>query len=256
MKGKFLVRSCFIDRKNINPNLLIMKNLILVVTFIGSLAFLTSCSKDDDTGSGNATLSITASIANSSSSKQAISKTSSSKMNENLSFTSGYVWVREIVFDGSLVETGSVSRTIERFSKIDFATGVATPSLDDVTIPAGAYSFVNLGVELRDEDAQPAIIMEGTYTHSDTSVIPIRFEFNSGEVFEAETSQQVEVNADQTILSRIVFDPQVWFSVVSTNALDNATLTDGTIIISGTSNASIFDLVADRLDVSTESVFE
>ena len=75
-------------------------------------------------------------------------------------------------------------------------------------------------------------------------------------LFEAETSQQVEVGTNQTVLSKIVFDPQVWFSVISTDALDNAVLTDGTIIISQTKNASIFDLVADRLDVSTESVFQ
>lgn len=241
-------------QNQILPNLLIMKNLILLVTFIGSLAFLTSCSNDDSIGSGNATLKISAGIANTSAKS---SKQAAAKINENLNFTSGYVWVSEIVFDGTLSRGSSISRTVERFSKIDFATGVATPSLDDVTIPVGTYTFVNLGVELRDEDAQPSVVMEGTYTHTDSSIIPIRFEFNSGEVFEAETSQEVTVNENQTVLSRIVFDPIVWFSVVSTNALDNASVNgEGVIVISETSNASIFDLVADRLDVSTESVFE
>ncbi len=229
-----------------------MKNLIYLTTFIFLVVFLTSCSKDDATQSGTATLKITAGIANSSSSKQFVSR-----INENLNFSTGYVWVREIVFDGTLETGSSISRTVERFSKIDFATGVATPSLDDITIPAGTYTFVNLGIELRDEDTQPAIIMEGTYTRTDSSTSPIRFEFNSGEVFEAETSQQVTVNEAETVLSRIVFDPSVWFSVVSTNALENANLnSEGVIVISETSNASIFDLVADRLDVSTESVFE
>lgn len=246
----------FYVQKDVNPNLSIMKNLILLVTIIGSIAFFTSCSKDDAIGSGNATLSITAGIANSSSSKQATSKTTSSRLNQNLNFTSGYIWVIEVEFDGTLDNGSLVSRTVGRSSKIDFATGIATPSLDDITIPVGTYNYVNLGVELRDEDSQPSIVMEGTYTHTDSSIIPIRFEFNSGEVFEAETSQQVAVNKSQTVLSKIVFDPQVWFSVISTDALDNAVLTDGTIIVSQTKNASIFDLVADRLDVSTESVFQ
>ncbi|MBN4085165.1 hypothetical protein JYT89_02350 [Flavobacteriaceae bacterium AH-315-B10] len=229
-----------------------MKNLFYLATFIISAVFFTSCSTDDSVGSGNATLKITAEIANSSSNRQSVSR-----INENLNFISGYVWVIEIVFDGTLETNASISRTIERSSKIDFATGIANPSLDDITIPAGAYTFVNLGIELRDEDTQPAIIMEGTYTHTDSSIIPIRFEFNSGEVFEAETSQQVTVNEDETVLSRIVFDPIVWFSVVSTDALDNASVNgDGIIVISETSNAAIFDLVADRLDISTQSVFE
>jgi hypothetical protein len=234
-----------------------MKNLILLVTFIGSLAFLTSCSKDDSVGSGNATLKISAGIKSPSTSKSPTAKESSSTLNVNLNFTSGYIWVGEIVFDGSLQSGPSISRTVARFSKIDFATGVATPSLDDIIIPAGTYSFVNLGVELRDEDAQPSIVMEGTYKHTNGSIIPIRFEFNSGEVFEAETSQQVVVNENQNVLSRIVFDPKEWFSVVPTNALDNASVNaNGVIVISETRNASIFDLVADRLDVSTQSIFQ
>lgn len=229
-----------------------MKNLFYLATFIISAVFFTSCSTDDSVGSGNATLKITAGIANSSSNRQSVSR-----INENLNFTTGYVWVIEIVFDGTLETNASISRTIERSSKIDFATGIATPSLDDITIPAGTYTFVNLGIELRDEDTQPAIIMEGTYTRSDDSTSLIRFEFNSGEVFEAETSQQVTVNEDETVISRIVFDPIVWFSVVSTDALDNASVNgEGIIVISETSNAPIFDLVADRLDLSTQSVFE
>ena len=233
-----------------------MKNL-LVATVILCVFSLVSCSKDDPIGTGNATLQITAGLANSSTSgRQMTSKNTSTRVNQNLVFTSGYVWVSEIVFYGTLESGNFVNRNVQRFSKIDFETGIAAPSLDDVTIPAGTYTDVYLGVELRDEDSQPSVIMEGTYTHSNSSVIPIRFEFNSGEVFEAETSQQVVVNENETALSKIVFDPQVWFSVVSTNALDNASLTDGVIIISESKNEAIFDLVADRLDVSTESTFQ
>lgn len=230
-----------------------MKNLIYASAITLSVILFTGCSNDDSVGSGNATLKITAGITNLSST----GKQSTSKMNENLSFTTGYVWVSEIVFDGTLTTGSLISRSVTRFSKIDFATGVSTPSLDDITIPVGDYTYVNLGVELRDEDAQPSVLLEGTYTRTDSSVSPIRFEFNSGEVFEAETSQQVSVTENEAVLSKIVFDPNVWFSVVPTAALDNATVNgEGIIVISGTSNTPIFDLVADRLDVSTESVFQ
>ena len=224
-----------------------MKNSLFTLMLIAITFAFTSCSKDD-AGSGTATLQITAGITNSGTRAMGAA---------DLSFTSGYVWVREIVFDGTIAGGGSVSRTVERFSKIDFATGVATPSLDDIIIPAGTYNYVNLGVELRDEDTQPAIIMDGTYTRTDDTTSPIQFRFNSGEVFEAETSQQVTVNEDETVLARIVFDPDVWFSVVSTDALDNANVNNaGVIVISENSNSAIFDLVADRLDISTQSVFE
>lgn len=233
-----------------NQNLNRMKNLFSLLIVI---ALLASCSKDDP---DNATLKISASIESSAGAAKTMNAASKS-MADNMVFTSGYVWLREVVFDGDFASGNSVSRTVERFSQIDFATGIATPSLDDIVIPPGEYTGVNLGLELRDEDAQPSIIMEGTYTRTDTSVVPIRFEFNSGEVFEAETDQQVNVVRGQIVTARIIFDPNVWFSIISNEMLDNANVNmEGTVVISENSNANIFDLVADRLDVSTQSEFQ
>lgn len=224
-----------------------MKNLLFA--FMAVVA-LSSCSKDDTSG---ATLKLTAGIENVSGTQ---AKGVFAKEPGTLDFTSGYIWISEVVFDGDFASGESVSKSIGRFSKIDFATGVAEPSLDDVTIPSGTYTNVYLGIELRDEDAQPSIIMEGTYTRTDNTEVPVRFEFNSGEVFEAETDQTVVVADEQVVTAKIVFDPNVWFSVVSTNMLDNANLNgEGVMVISGSRNEAIFDLVADRLDVSTDAVF-
>jgi len=237
-----------------------MKNLIYLTTFIFLVVFLTSCSKDDATQSGTATLKISAGFKNSTTGKQ-----SASKMASDINFTEGHIKIVEIVFDGTLVTGDSTSRTLAISSTIDFKTGVANPVLE-MEIPAGTYSDLNLGIELRDEDSLPSIVMEGTFTRNGGEVVPIKFEFNSGEVFEAESTQEVTVSMDRDVLSIIVFDPDVWFSVVPDIALDNASLTDGVIfidetlkdgviVISETSNAAIFDLVADRLDISTQAVF-
>lgn len=220
---------------------------------LSAVVLFASCSKDD--ASTDATLKLTAGIE-SSAPAQAKSATVMAKTPGTIEFTDGYIWIAEVVFDGSLAGGGSVSKTVGRFSKIDFATGVADPSLDDITIPAGTYTDVYLGIELRDEDAQPSIIMEGTYTKTDNTEVPVRFEFNSGEVFEAETDQTVEVAEEQVVTAKIVFDPHVWFSVISSNMLDNANLNgEGVMVISESRNENIFDLVADRLDVSTDSKF-
>lgn len=229
-----------------------MKNSIKVILAIGlvlPLAF-SACKKED---SGDSRLNISAGIVNGSSTVNKFSLVQSG----NLVFDTGYVWVREIVFDGEMDNNTSISKTVERFSKIDFVSGVANPSLDDVIIPAGTYTSVNLGVELRDEDNQPAIMMWGTYTRSDNSVVPIRFEFNSGEVFEAESSGTATVQSDEVATARITFDPSVWFSVVSANQLDNAnTNNDGVLVVSENMNSAIFDAVADRLDISTQAEFQ
>ena len=108
---------------------------------------------------------------------------------------------------------------------------------------------------MQDVNATPSVIIEGTYTNSSDVILPIRFEFNSGEVFEANaTSVVIAEGAD--VVGRITFDALSWFSTVSADMLDSATLTDGTIIVSATNNANIFDIVADRLDVDTQATFE
>ncbi len=99
------------------------------------------------------------------------------------------------------------------------------------------------------------INIEGTYTNSDDEIIPIRFEFNSGEVFEADAASVV-LEEGTDVVAKITFDALSWFSTISAAQLDNAILTEGTIIISETKNANIFDIVADKLDVDTEAVFQ
>lgn len=249
-----------------------MKNLIYLTTFIFSVVFLTSCSKDDSIGSGTATLQITAGFKNSTTDKQ-----SASKMTSQLNFTSGFLRVVEIVFDGTLDTGVSVSRTLEGSSKIYFTpeSGFNPNDLDPeensefvIDIPVAIYTDVNLGIELRDEDSLSSIEMKGTYTRNDDTTVAILFEFNSGEVFEAETTSEqesVDLREDNVLLSRIVFDPNEWFKdVLLAGLLENVTPVNIpnddnvnvlTIVISETSNAAIFDLVADGLDVSTQATF-
>lgn len=218
-------------------------SVFLLVVFI-----ILSCSESDDSSNftGTAQLNITSNLIN-----------SSGFTSNALNFDSGYIWVSEIQFEANVVNSGSVSRSVEQFSKIDFVTGISDPIIENFIIPAGDYSSVDLSVELRDEDSQPCILIEGTYTRTDASIAPIRFEFNSGETFEVESNNTVTVAPGTTAISSIVIDPIAWFSVVPTAMLDNANVNpSGTIVISSSSNEDIFDLVEERLDQSTETTFE
>ncbi len=218
-------------------------------TFFVLAGMITSCEKEEI--NPDSQLTISANIINS----PVVLASLHQNENGQLDFNSGYVWISEIGLDGDMTNGQSISLDIERFSKIDFATGIADPSLDDIVIPAGEYQSISLGVELRDEDEQPSILMEGTYTRMDGSISPIRFEFNSGEVFEAE-SDGTTVIISQTAISRISFDPSIWFSVIAAERLDDADLDNqGVIVISENANEAIFDDVADRLDISTEATF-
>ncbi|WP_224490069.1 hypothetical protein [Robertkochia flava] len=216
---------------------------------------LVGCSQDnlDEIGSGTSTLEISAGLF---SPVQAKSVNAQNKFSGNLNFTSGYIWVSEVEFDGTLERGTSINRRIERSSRIDLMSGEGVPPIDDVIIPSGTYTYVNIEAELRDEDAQPAIVMEGTYTRSDGSSVPVRFEFNSGETFEAETEQTVTLTEDATVIGKIIIDHYTWFNNVSVALMDNANINaNGVLLISEEFNEDIYDLVTDGLDESTESEF-
>jgi len=220
------------------------KTVVLATLVVAGLSF-TSCKKDDDPN-GTITLKVNTT------SSTAVNLKSTAAAND-LVFNSGTITIREVVFDGE-AGTTSVSRTIERIADIDYATGAVSPTVV-IEVPAGNYTGVNLGIELQDDGSDPSVVIEGTYTNSSMEIIPIRFEFNSGEVFEANAAS-VTIEAGSDLVGKITFDAISWFSGVSSDALESATLTAGKIVISESSNSSIFNIVADKLDVDTQATFE
>ena len=185
-----------------------------------------------------------------------LAPSSSALSAENLQFSSGSITIREIVFDGENQTTGkSVSLTHEQIVVIDLETGISSPPIESVLIPSGTYTSANLGVELQDVNSIPTLVIEGTYTRSNATTAPVRFEFNSGEVFEANATI-VTIVEDRPAVAEITFDPIVWFEVISTAQLDDADTIDGVIVIKEGFNDSLFNAVADRLDTSTQAAFE
>ncbi|THD66619.1 hypothetical protein E7Z59_12575 [Robertkochia marina] len=233
---------------------LIPMNWSCLCAMVAFTITLASCSSDlEDVGSGTSILEVSASLI---APVQAKSVLTENRFTGNLNFTSGYIWVSAVEFDGTLDRGTSINRRVERASRIDFMSGEGVPPIDDVIIPSGTYSYVNIEAELRDEDTQPAIVMEGTYTRTDGSSVPLRFEFNSGETFEAETEQTITLTEDATVIGKIVIDPYTWFTNVSAEMMDNANINaNGVLLITGEFNEDIYDLVSDGLDESTESEF-
>lgn len=173
----------------------------------------------------------------------------------DLVFTGGSIVIREVVFDGdNSTESTTISRTVEQIATIDYATGEVSPQVV-VEVPPVDYRNVYLGIEMQDDGDYPSTVINGVYTNSEGVEIPLRFEFNSGEVFEAE-ADVASIEAGDDLIGKITFDALDWFSVVTAAVLDDASLTEGVMVISETSNTDIFDAVAARLDIGTEVVFE
>jgi len=172
---------------------------------------------------------------------------------KTIEFLTGQVTISEIVFDGDIIGSESVSISHEQVATIDLATGIVSPAVE-VIIPYGDYNAVNLGIEILDEDDSPSVMAQGTYTDANNVVTEVHFEFNSGEVFEAEAESYSFVEGTRAI-AQIDFSPAVWFSQVTEAMLDGADRVDGVIMINETTNSDIFDMVADKLDDATEASF-
>ncbi|MFT4737210.1 MAG: hypothetical protein ACI8QD_002478 [Cyclobacteriaceae bacterium] len=170
-----------------------------------------------------------------------------------LEFTSGSITLTEIQFETETAAGDSVEVNIQQDVVIDFATGAATPNLENLQIAAGTYTSVRVELELLDESNVPSVIIEGTFIDGNEESHPIRFEFNSGETFEVEKEGSITFVAGASIIAQVTFDPARWFAEVTSSMLEEATKNgEGVIIISETSNSDIFDIVADGLDLATE----
>lgn len=218
-------------------------NGLLTLAAIISTGLLSSCEEEK---SGN--LNISTQMTRSST---AILQTGSPM----LVFNSGYVVVREVVFDGDMADGRTISITEEKITTIDMVTGVANPPFL-MDIPAGTYTSVNLGIEIQDETDRPSVVAEGVFTNAAGVITPVRFEFNSGEVFEANSVRPVTLSAATPATAKITFDPHFWFSTITAAQLNNAVRTNGVIVVSETRNTAIFTIVADRLDDATQAIFE
>jgi uncharacterized lipoprotein YbaY len=215
-------------------------------------ALFSSC--DDDTAPpAKARLNLQVST-----NRQPTTKTGREASVNQLVFTTGSIKFREVVFDADIVGAvgadTSISITHEQVAVIDYATGTITPAVV-IEVPPGVYEDVYLGIEIQDEGANPSVVIEGTFTDSQGMAVPVRFEFNSGEVFEAE-AERVTLTEGRSVIARITFDAQYWFGTITASQLENATRTNGRIVVSETSNVGIFGIVAQRLDDATDAVFQ
>ncbi|MEW6655037.1 MAG: hypothetical protein AB1394_16430 [Bacteroidota bacterium] len=230
---------------------MIFRNSLLLVTFVVALlTFAVTGCENLTEGEENVKAKFKVSFVN----KTTTSSLSKINTPNTVMIDSGYVIIREIVFDGEKTEGGSISITHEQISTISIATGKATPDIE-VTIPSGKYKHVNLGVEIHDETNKPSIVAKGVYTDNSGKKIPIRFEFNSGEVFEANAKEHTFASGT-TALAQINFSPSKWFSTLHSSMLENATQLNGVILINENTNTSIFDIVADKLDDFTQAEFK
>lgn len=161
----------------------------------------------------------------------------------NLTWQSGFANVSSISFGGDNQNKNNKHED-DLFMeptvfKVDlFKTGIF---LGNVDIATGNYHNVKIKVELKQTATDPALFLKGTYASSSGSK-PVELSFNEGsDQFEIlVTAKDLNVGAKQHYIEDINLHLDKLMAGVTSNDLNSATITGGSIIINKTSNIAIY----------------
>ena len=221
---------------------------------LGAALFLSSCEKDDSSGSGKLSYRVkpanfTASIGSTISGSGLPTGINS---NSSITWTSGSLYISEIDF-----EAESKNNEIE----YEFKQGVSvdlfnlSPLLGSITIPDGTYDEVELKLELKKSTTNIPLTLKGTYTDGGGAKIPVEFYLN--EDFEVEVeAEDLVVAGNKDYLGLINVQLNKFMANVLSADLSNATKTNGVIVISSTSNMNLYAKLKANLNAFADCDFD
>lgn len=201
-----------------------------------------------------------------------INRTASS--NGRLNFTQGHISLASFAFDGKREEGGDIyfEKEYEQGLQISFNQGQPGEALK-FQIPQGNYTRIEIELESFDDLDDSGLVLTGTYLNASGILYPIRFELGSSLAFEIESkdgsgNSQILLKAGTPATAIIKLDPIKWFETVPASYLDNAVLeveegeNEGEveagasfILINEETNENIYEIILNRIEQSTETVF-
>jgi hypothetical protein len=146
---------------------------------------------------------------------------------------------------------------------VDMNTGSFNQALS-FDIPQGVYNLVDFYFELENEDEIP-LVLEGKITRGPLSELLIRFEYDIPERFSVRAgskgnSREIILRKDNLSKARIILDARYIFQFANLPLLRDASIStmDGkeVLLISSTTNVSIFNKMADRLEKSMKIIID
>ncbi len=232
-----------------------MKNLIMFgMTVLGSILILSSCEKDDASGSGKLSYKVkpanfTGSIGTSGSASGLIVGINS---NSSLTWTSGSLFISEIDFEAKS-KNNSIEYELKQPVTVDLFN--LSPVLGSITIPDGTYDEVELKLELKKSTSNTPLTLKGTYTDANAAKIPVEFYFN--EDFEVEVeAEDLVVKGTNNYLGLINVQLNRFMTNVISTDLSSATKTGGVIVISSTSNMNLYAKLKANLNAFADCDFD
>ena len=137
--------------------------------------------------------------------------------------------------------------------KIDLFSAIT--NLEKLTLSPGTYTETEFEVELNPTGTYAAIELNGQYSTAGLNGTPIVF--RSIDFLELLNAKNIIDVAENTNYKAIItIDLSLITRNVTESMLDGAVRTNGTILISSTVNADIYNIIENNLQASGDVIFE
>ncbi|HVW14118.1 MAG TPA: hypothetical protein VHB54_09855 [Mucilaginibacter sp.] len=230
-----------------------LRNFAATIMIAGAVLALTACKKNSiNPASANPQMSFQLKADNASTTLAAspggnnhLSLNSVSPGVTGLTFTSGIANIAKFKLEAKKngVETEITSKNL---SNVDLFA--ISPSIVNVNLDTGTYKEIEVRVEFQktaDTSALP-LKLKGTFTNSGGTVVPFEFDLNDNVTIKAE-AENITVNSTTDFSTLVTMHLNLLLNGISASDIDSAQLTNGTIVVSSSSNSSIYNKIVANL---------
>src|SRR5205085_1111300 len=122
---------------------------------------------------------------------------------------------------------------------------LAQSAFGNITLPDGTYSEIELKINVNGTTTTPALELNGVYNNG-TADIPVSFRVTTPLIIKAEKNNVDITSGSFTAVTEL--DLSVYTTGITQTMLNNAAKTNGTIVISSVSNASLYNIIVNNID--------
>jgi hypothetical protein len=235
-----------------------MEKSILKLSTIALLACATmvSCKKDNTTTSSSGAEVAFALTADNATSTLGTTSANGPVVNATAAVNASINWTSAIA-NISRFKLEAKKNGIETEIHSKNISGLDLFSLNQASITAlidtGTYSEIEIKVLLvKSSGADIPLTVKGVFTSAGGAVVPIEFDYNDNAILKSEV-ENVTVDGTSDVTAKLSLHLNKLLSRISSAEIDAATRTNGTIIISNSSNAAIYNKVIANIILAFEA---
>lgn len=211
-----------------------MQKSVLSIMVVAALLLLASCSKDDNGGQ----LSYQLKTKNP---NATVSRTSGG----SVTWTSGSAYADKIEFEAEKDDDNEVEYESRVARRIDLFAPVS--QLGNISLPPGRYEEIEIEVDLAPSVTDTAFILRGSFSNNIGYTVPVVFYINELLEFKAE-AEDISIGSAADITALTTLDLSQLTTGITESMLSSATLTNGILVISATSNAALYSVILSNIN--------